>query len=60
MAGAAKAQTPGAAPGAAPAPTTTQAAPARPTDPYAGIGPGDRITGAPFAGRLFVSLMRVS
>ena len=51
IAGAAKAQTPGAAPGAAPAPTTPQAAPARPADPYAGIGPGDRITGASFAGR---------
>ena len=49
-AGTANAQITPPAPGrpteAAPAPS-----PARPPDPYAGIGPGDRITGAPFVGR---------
>ncbi len=31
--------------------TEAALAPARPVEPFAGVGPGDRITGAPFAGR---------
>lgn len=40
-----------AAPSAPPRPTQGASAQARAAEPFAGVGPGDRITGAPFAGR---------